>query len=166
MVIFTMSTDVGFCSSTSSRQVAWLCFAYVFSFAGAMYYAVQQTKLFVRANLQHVPSRWTRGKVSIRTYVIYVCVTDAYIAIAVYSTFYPPTLPSSWGTTSTYYDYMYIFLFKYDAYIPHFRLRTSKRLASLALPEATMASFAAKLEGLPAFPGSEPVEVPWFNRLR
>jgi len=57
-------------------KVAWLCFAYVFSFAGAMYYAVQQTKLFVRANLQH----------------------------------------------------------------------------------ATMASFAAKLEGLPAFPGSEPVE--------
>ncbi len=26
-------------------------------------------------------------------------------------------------------------------------------------PEATMASFAAKLEGLPTFPGSEPVEV-------
>lgn len=33
-------------------KVSWLCFAYVFSFAGAMFYAVQQTKLFVRANLQ------------------------------------------------------------------------------------------------------------------
>lgn len=28
-----------------------------------------------------------------------------------------------------------------------------------------MASFAAKLEGLPAFPGSEPVEVPWFKQV-
>ena len=65
--------------------------------------------------------------------------------------------------------YIYICTYFYSNIthtVPHLRLRTSKSLAWLAPPEATMASFAAKLEGLPAFPGSEPVEVPWFNRLR
>ena len=68
---------------------------------------------------------------SAHTSYIYVYVTDTYIAIAVYSTFYPPTLTSSWGSTSTCYDYMYIFLFKYYTYIPHFRLRTLIALLNL-----------------------------------
>ena len=42
-------------------QVSWLCFAYVFSFAGAIFYAVQQTKLFARANLQEVPLKKGTG---------------------------------------------------------------------------------------------------------
>ena len=48
-------------SRSGRAQVSWLCFAYVFSFAGAIFYAVQQTKLFVRANLQEVPLMGTWG---------------------------------------------------------------------------------------------------------
>ena len=51
--------DSGVSSDPELAQVSWLCFAYVFSFAGAIFYAVQQTKLFVRANLQEVPRRGT-----------------------------------------------------------------------------------------------------------
>jgi len=48
-------------SDPDPAQVSWLCFAYVFSFAGAIFYAVQQTKLFVRANLQEVPLKGGTG---------------------------------------------------------------------------------------------------------
>ncbi|CAK9035733.1 unnamed protein product [Durusdinium trenchii] len=34
-------------------KVSWLCFAYIFSFGGAIFYAVQQTKLFARADVEH-----------------------------------------------------------------------------------------------------------------